>query len=398
VSAVPLREVERRIEKLQDHLRAARPPLDGALLIQNVDVYYLAGTFQSSHLIVPARGKPRLLVRRVLERARDDSPLQDVLPMTSLRDLPGHLRDLCGDPPWRLGLELDVLPVRQYRHYREILGEKVEAADVSATLLEIRAVKSEWEIERIRRASRVIARVFAEIPELLEGDRSTYELQSLFELRARNLGHPGVIRLRGLNLDCPVGYVVSGPSGAAPGHSIFPIGGRGTDPCSPAGGDFEKVRPDTPIIFDFLGCIDGYYADQSRMAVKGTLPAGAEEIYGHMQEVLRFCEENLGAGAVPSEIYRRALDLVESRGLSRGFQGPPGHAAGFLGHGIGLEVNELPVLAPKFHRPLEEGTVIAIEPKFTHPDWGVIGIENTYAVRRDRLENLTPISEAVIEG
>ncbi len=395
MSSIPPEEATRRIEALQSQLRAARPPLDAAVIIQNVDVYYFAGTYQSAHLVVPARGMPRLLVRRVIERAREDSPLEDLKPMSSLRDLPGHLRKLCGNPPWRVGFELDVLPARQFQLYQHLLGTSVDSSDVSEAVLQVRSVKSEWEIERIREASRVIARVFLEVPAFLGEDRSTYELQTLFEYRARSLGHPGVIRLRGLNLDCPMGYVVSGPSGSSPSHSIFPIGGRGIDSCAPAGGDFKGIQPDTPIILDFLGCIDGYYADQSRMAVKGTLPAEAQEIYEAMREVLRFCEKTLRAGAIPSNIYKEALALVEARGLLQGFQGLPGYAVGFLGHGIGLEVNEIPVLAPKQDKPLEAGTVLAIEPKFAHARWGVIGLESTYVVRQDHLENITPIPETV---
>jgi Xaa-Pro dipeptidase len=196
--------------------------------------------------------------------------------------------------------------------------------------------------------------------------------------------------------DCALGIVVSGPGGAVPSHSFFPIGGRGIDPSAPAGGDWEKIRRDEPIILDYLGCSAGYYADQTRMAVKGRFPAEAGEIYAAMQEVLRRCERTVRAGSVPARIYEEAVELVRTRGLGPGFLGPPGLEVGFVGHGVGLEVNETPVLAPRFERPLVAGTVIAIEPKFNHPRFGVVGLENTYLVREDGLENLTPLPETVV--
>src|SRR6185503_12250095 len=144
------------------------------------------------------------------------------------------------------------------------------------------------------------------------------------------------------------------------------------------------------------GCSAGYYADQTRMAVKGRLGAGPRKIYETMQEVLRHCERTIRAGSVPARVYSEVVGLVESRGLSRGFMGPPGQAVGFIGHGVGLEVNESPVLAPKFEKPLPAGTVLAIEPKFIDPGLGVVGLENTYVVRPDGLENLTPIPEDIL--
>ena len=396
MSNLPPEEAARRVQALQALLRAADPPLDAALLAQNVGVYYFAGTFQSCHLVVPAEGAPRLLVRKVLERAREDTPLADPRPMTSLRDLPGHLEELCGPPPWRVGLELDVQAARQVETYRSVLGPSAEIADASEAVMEVRSVKSEWEIERIREASRLMARALADLPIFLEEDISTYELQALLECRAKTLGHPGFIRMRGMNAECSVAIVVSGPGGAVPSHTFFPIGGRGVDPSAPLGGDLEKIRRDTPIIVDCLGCSRGYYADQTRMAVKGKFPAEATPILAGMGEVLRLCERIIRPGVAPSRVYAEALALVEAKGLAKGFQGLPGHSVGFIGHSVGLEVNEAPVLAPKFERPIRAGTVFAIEPKFTHPRHGVIGLENTYVVREDRLENLTPIPEAVV--
>ena len=376
-------------------MAAMAEPLDAVVLVQNVDIYYFAGTYQTCHLLIPRSGEPRLLVRRVFYRAKQDSPLGDVKEFRSLKDLPGEIESLCGPRPWRIGMELDVLPARTLDHYRGIFGESVSIRDASEAVLRVRSVKSEWELSRIREASSVVAKVFASLPEFLEDDLSTHQLQAILDCRIRLAGHPGIVRMRGFNIECSLGTVVSGPTGAAPSPSVFPVGGTGIDLAWPSGGDGERIRPDTPILCDYLGCEGGYYADQTRVAVKGRLTDEAGKIYAAMFEILRHCERTVRVGSIPSRVYVEAVAMARDAGFATGFMGLSGHAVPFVGHAVGLEVNETPVLAPKFDEPLPAGTVLAIEPKFTHPELGVIGLENTYVVRADRLECLTPLPETV---
>ncbi len=398
MTAIPEAEILSRLRSLQARLAAASPPVDAAIILQSTDLYYFAGTMQSCHLLVPREGRPRLLVRKVIERARADSPLEDLRPMTSLKALPDELRSLCGPPPWRLGMELDVLPVQLFNQYLALLGGQgpVECADISGPILEIRSVKSEWEIDQIRRAARINDRLYQDLPELLGENLTTGELQAVLDARARLAGHLGVARMRGFNMECLIGVVVSGPSGAAPGHGQFPIGGTGPHPALPLGGGAKKIERDRPVVFDYLANAAGYHHDQTRMAVIGRLPREAERIYGEMQGLMRLVEKRLVPGAIPSQIFEEALARVKERGLEAGFLGPPGYAVGFVGHGLGLEVNETPVLARRFDAPLAAGTVLAVEPKFTHAELGVIGLENTYVVKAGQPENLSLSPEEVL--
>jgi Xaa-Pro aminopeptidase len=393
---VPRQEIQRRLESLQARLAAADPPLDAAIVVQGVDLYYFAGTLQTSHLLVPRSGEPRLLVRKVLERARQDSPLADIRPFTSLKGLPQELAALCGPPPWRIGMELDVLPANALDVYRRLLGGACEIRDVSEALLGIRAVKSAWEIDEIRRSARINERIYGALGELVERGLSTHELQGRLNAVAHAAGHIGLVRMRGFNLETLLGIVVSGPTGAMPGHSQFPIGGLGPHPALAAGGDAAPIRDGVPIIVDYLANANGYHHDQSRMAVLGGMPPQAERIYESMRGILRRIERVLAPGAIPSRIYQEALDEAAAAGLADGFLGPPGLAVPFVGHATGLEVNETPVLARGFDAPLVEGHVLAVEPKFTHPEFGVIGVENTYAVRRQGAENLSQTPEDVV--
>ncbi len=400
MTAVPRAELDRRLAALRDRMQASDPPsnpqIDAALVIQNVDLYYLSGTMQTAHLLVPAAAEPRLLVRQVLDRAREDSALDDVRPMKSLRELRGHLEETCGSGPWRVGMELDVVPAATVSLYAKVLGDGVEIVDVSRAILACRAAKSEWEIGELRRSAEIQCELLATIGEYLAGDVSTYDLTALLDGRSRLLGHCGAIRLRGLNAECGIGVIVSGEAGAVPGHSVFPIGGAGTHAAAPGGGVREKIADDTPVIIDYLVNATGYHADCTRMAVRGTFPDEAAEILDAMHRAMRFAEEYVRAGVAPSAVYDALIEFAADAGYADGFMGRPGFQVRFVGHSVGLEVDEAPVLAPRFDEPLVVGNTLAIEPKFTHPRFGVVGLENTYAVREDGIELLTTFPEDVV--
>jgi Xaa-Pro aminopeptidase len=104
----------------------------------------------------------------------------------------------------------------------------------------------------------------------------------------------------------------------------------------------------------------------------------------------------LRPGAVPSALYAAAEEMATAAGLAEHFMGAGGERVRFLGHGVGMEIDELPILAPGFDQPLEEGNVVAIEPKFVFPGRGAVGIENMYAVTASGFETLTTAPEELI--
>ncbi len=397
--SVPAAEIDRRVRAVQDELAREDSPVDLLLVVQKADLFYLSGTVQQCHLALPAEGSPRLLVRKVLETAEADSPIRDIVPLRSFRELPGHVRDLCGEPPWRIGMELDVLPVDLWRTYRGVFGDDAEIVDCSPQLLAVRSRKSEWELDQFRDAARIHPLLFADpLLRLLAADVSPYDLQVRLEAEARALGHCGLVRLRGLDVETGIGIAVSGPDGAVPSNSMFPIGGTGPHAWVSHGGTRAPLRRDVPIILDFLMSTTGYHVDCSRMAVRGAFPDRAATILERIGDLLRGMESRLRAGVRPSEIYRSAVEEGTAAGLGSGFMGPPGYQVNFVGHGVGLEVNELPVIGPRSNRPLQAGNVIALEPKYTDPEYGVIGIENTYVVNENGAEKLTTATEAVVGG
>ena len=399
MSSVPEVEINRRLRAVQNALAGSEPSVDLLLVVQKADLYYLSGTVQQCHMALPVEGSPRLLVRKVHKIAQGDSPLTDIIQMDSFRELPHHVKHLCGEPPWRIGMELDVLPVALWRTYQNIFGKDAEIVDCSPEILAVRSRKSAWEIEQFHDAARIHPLLFDDpLRRLLKLELSPYDLQTQLEAEARRLGHCGVVRLRGLDAETGIGISVSGPEGSVPSNSMFPIGGSGPHAWVSHGGNRSPIVRDTPIILDFLMSTTGYHVDCSRMAVKGTFPDRAASILARISDLLRHMENRLTVGMQPSEIYRLAIDEAKATGLEDGCMGLPGNKGRFVGHGVGLEVNELPVIGPRSNEPLASGNVIALEPKYTDPEYGVIGLENTYLVTENGPRELTTAPESVVVG
>jgi Xaa-Pro dipeptidase len=383
-------EIERRVGAFQAALRD--DGLAGALVVQDVDLYYLAGTAQSAHLVVPAEGEPVLLVRKTYERAREESPLERVEPLRSLRELPTALAS-AGLGGGRLGLELDVLPAASYLGYARRL-ERFELADCSGALRRVRAVKSTWELARIRAAAEMLSNVTEWMARHARPGMTEVELAAELERELRLAGHQGVIKFRGFNQELFYGSVLAGPSGAVPGATETPIVGPGPNLAVSKGASHRPIRVGEPILVDLAGAFDGYLADQTRTFSLGRLDRRFVEAYEAAREVLHRVADDVRPGVTGAALYDRALELAGDRD---GFMGIGEERVSVVGHGFGLEIDELPLLARGWDEPLEGAMVFALEPKFLFPGQGAVGIENSYLVTGEGAERLTSAPEELVE-
>ncbi|MDQ3994097.1 MAG: Xaa-Pro peptidase family protein [Actinomycetota bacterium] len=387
---VPRVEIEARIGVFQEALRSAG--FGGALVVQDVDVFYLSGTAQSAHLVVPADGEPVLFVRKTLSRAREESPLERVEPLRSLHELSAALGS-CGLERGRLGLELDVVPAALYLQYVHRL-DSFELDDCSQILRRIRARKSAWELEQIRRAAAMLSYVDRWVADTLREGMTEIELAAELERLLRREGHQGLIRFRGFNQDIFYGSVLAGPSAAVPGATETPIVGPGPNVAVSKGASPRPIGRGEPLIIDFCGAWEGYLADQTRTFSLGRLDPKFREAYEAARGILHRVAAEARATIPPSALYERAVELADERD---GFMGLGEERVSFVGHGFGLEIDELPVLMPGSDEPLLDGMVFALEPKFLFPGEGAVGIENSYAVTADGVEQLTSAPEELIE-
>lgn len=382
-------EVMQRIRTMQTRLAAKE--LDGALFIFPIDVYYFTGTRQTSTLWIPVEGEPLLLVRKSLVRAREESPIEDIRPFPSSKEFP----DLISDRVKKIGFTFDVAPVQQLNFYSKLLSG-CEFVDISALYREQRSVKSPWELEQMHASGDRLCEVFAQVPQFLRPGMREIDLAAEFECRLRKAGSEGLVRMRAFNQELAQGLAVSGRYAGQPGFFDGPITGRGLSAASPQGASTEVIENNVPIVMDFTGTFNGYLVDMTRMFVIGSLGPELLHAFKTALEIQAYVAENLKPGNICETLFAGAVEMADKAGVGKNFMGSPGENAKFVGHGVGLELDEFPALAQGFKVPLQAGQVIAVEPKFVLPGLGVIGIENNFAVGNNGGVRITKLSDDIV--
>jgi len=391
---IPKEELENRLTKLRRGME--KEGIEALLAVQKMDYYYLSGTTQDGLLFVPLEGKPLLMVRREVERARVESPLEEVLELKSVRELPSLIHNRWGRLPQTLGLELDVLPVRDYFRYQDLFPG-TRFMDAAPVIRDIRKIKSPFEIELIRVAGDIGKKVYQEAREILKEGMTEIEFGGLLEAAAKRHGHEGLLRVRSLNYEAYTWHVLTGPSGGIVSQSDSPMGGLGLSPAFPVGASLRVMRAHEPILVDFGTCYHGYQADETRMFSIGEMGEKFFDAYNACREIHDAVLDETGPGADCEAIFQKSLRLAEKLGYSDSYLGPPGLQTRFIAHGIGLELNEFPFLAQGQSYPLEEGMTFAVEPKIVFPGEGSVGLENTVVVTRDGYEILTPLEQDIFQ-
>jgi Xaa-Pro aminopeptidase len=389
----PKSELDARIEKFQRLL--AENGFDGALVLQNTDLFYFAGTIQQSHLYIPGEGLPLLMTRRSFPRARQESALERVAPLASPREVPRLLQEYGYALPKRLGLELDVLPTNLYLGYHEIFAD-AELRDASPLIRSVRAVKSAYELAATRRAARIGEKVMRAMPELLVEGISEIELAGKMEAIARGAGHQGLTRFRLWNNEMFYGHLMAGRSATQSSYLSSPTGGRGQYPAFPQGSSRHKIRRGEPVLFDYVLVSDGYIVDQTRVFSIGALPAKLLRAHDAMVEIQDAVARAAVPGITGAELFQIAREMARTRGYGDHIGGNGNDQITFVGHGVGLEMDEYPFLAQGQTMPLEAGMVVAIEPKVTFADAGTVGIENTYVVTERGAKRITRGGDEVV--
>ncbi|KLU61502.1 putative peptidase [Peptococcaceae bacterium CEB3] len=374
---VPSFELQVRVARLQDHLRAQG--IDGALLVQRADTLYYSGTAQNVHLYIPQAGRPLVLAYRDFARAQAESSW-GVVPLTGLSKLPEFIAGAGNPLPNVLGLEFDVLPVSQFERYRRLWPEAA-FRDISAAIRHQRAVKSDWELERLKEAAEIYPQLLIYARGVLRPGMTELELEGLLEGKARALGHGGFVRTRGFGSEFHFGAVTAGARAAVAGAFDGPVVGAGLSPEHPGGASVAGIAEGEPIIVDTVSVVRGYQIDQTRMFVLGRLSPELTEAYRVACEIEERLRRLLVPGRVAGQVYEEVLTWVkDNTPYAENFMGFAHSRVSFVGHGVGLELDELPTISRGAKDTLVPGMVIAIEPKFVFPGVGVVGIEDTVLV------------------
>ena len=364
--------------------------IDAALITCNANLIYTYGCVVSGYLYLPLHSPALLFFKRPNNITGEHS-----FPIRKPEQIVDILKEKGLPLPTKLMLEGDELP---YTEYVRLAGLFPDAEVVNGTPLirQARSVKTAIEIEMFRRSGAAHTKAYEQIPSVYQPGMTDRQLSVEIERLMRLEGCLGIFRVFGQSMEIFMGSLLAGDNAAVPSPYDFALGGKGLDPSLPGGVSGTLLQAGQCFMVDMGGNFYGYMGDMSRVFSIGKLP---EQAYAAHQTCLEIQEEIVAMakpGTVCEDMYNKAIEIVTKAGFADYFMGVD-QKAKFIGHGIGLEINEMPVLAPRMKQELEPGMVFALEPKIVLPGIGPVGIENSWAVTTDGLEKLTLCKEEIIE-
>jgi Xaa-Pro aminopeptidase len=291
-------------------------------------------------------------------------------------------------------MELDVLPVNLYFRYFDAL-KPTEIIDIWPSVQAVRAVKSGYEIDLMKEVASLSDFMVDIGRENMREGLTDIELSSMVEGAARARGHQGFVRTRAFNQEVYWGHLISGPDAADPAFVDGTTGGHGLSNAFPQGSGWRSIGRHEPVIFDLCACMYGYCMDQTRTLSMGSLPDKLDNAYSVALEIQQKVGEKIQCGVSLDELFSEAQNIAESHRLGEHFMGYGKQRIGYCGHGVGLELDELPVIRKGDKALLSSGMVIALEPKFHFPNEGVVGVEDTFVVMDKGSQKLTSASYVV---
>ena len=380
-----------RLERLQASLRDRG--WRAALVMQPRDLYYYAGTAQPANLWVPDEGDAVLFTRRVHELAREATWIDRTVPASGFGQMARALADLglAPGPGEVLGVEQDVLPYRLVESLKKRL-EGVELENVSPIILEQRLVKDEGEISLIREAVELWKRGHEAILETLAVGATEHEVAAAMENAARLGGGDGMVWPRRWDSYLPAGGIVaSGPNAWVVSGEAMTVTGVGMSQALPWGPSPRRLEAGDLVVVDFCISYEGYHCDMTRTYCLGEPNDGQRDLWERLLDLHLRVVDRVRPGVTGEELYLYAEGLAKEQGLAENFMGVGSSRGSYIGHSIGLELDEWPVLGEGSHAPLPAGAVVTIEPKFMVPGVGAVMVEDDLLLTPEGHEVLTTL-------
>ena len=381
-------ELELKWRRIQQAMR--QEEADGCLLTMNMNLYYVSGQVFNGYFYLPAEGRPYWFVKRLTVPETNQ-----VHVIRKPEQIPDFFRDLNLAMPRKLLLEADELSYNEYIRLQHVFRAEA-TGNASALIRHIRMIKTPWEIEQMRISARRHEAVYREIPACYRPGMRDVELQIEIEKRMRMHGSLGYFRAFGSNMDIFMGSLLAGENAGEPSPFDFALGGTGMHASGPLGANGTLLEEGTTVMADMSGNYTAYQTDMTRVFSIGKLPDRAYRVHRVALEIQARMERTAKPGVPCAELYRDALAMAGQEGLEDCFMGTRFQAK-FVGHGVGLEINELPVLTTRSKDILQPGMTFAFEPKFVLAGIGAVGIENTFLVTDSGVEKMTLLDENIIE-
>lgn len=387
--SVPKEEIEVRITRLQERLQASR--FDGAFLAQRVDIYYFSGSQDADYMFIPARGLASVFYSVEPSNNRCETGKCKSYLIDEPRDIGKILGNSNKAGAQLIGLELDCISFLEFQIYREFFGGD-DFFDVSPLVLDLRAKKSGWELERMKEAASVSVRVFEAIKSLLRPGIREMELAAKAEAYAQICGESFIdIRVRDYKTEGYPWHVLSGYSGGMIGLLDSPASGSGTSAAFPCGAGYKTIQANEPVMVDFAYELNGYHVDETRMFSIGSMPDDAMRASEAAIEIHNSVLERAMPGTKTGDLFDYSVAKARELGYESTYLGPEEYQVSFVGHGIGAELIERPLIAKGRDDVLEPGMTFALEPKIVFKDRFMAGVESVVAVTEDGYELISHV-------
>lgn len=381
------KELKLRWNKIQQNMSDVHA--DGLLICDNVNLYYVSGRIFRGYCYIPVKREPIFFVRRPLGLNGTQ-----VVYIRKPEEIGEYLQKNGIAFPDKLLLESDSISYSDYKRYETIFTPK-EILNGTALLRRCRSIKTPYEIDLIRRSGELHAKAYETIPSLYRKGMTDLEFSIELEHECRKLGSLGIFRIFGQSMEIFMGSVLAGDNADTPSPYDFAMGGAGLDVSLPVGCNGTVLTEGMSLMVDMGGNFTGYMTDMTRTYAIGSVQELALKAHETSIAIHQAIAAKARPGVAAKDLYELAAEMANHAGLSDYFMGHR-QKAGFIGHGVGIEINEAPVLAPRSRDILAEGMVFALEPKFVIPGTGALGIENTYVVTADGVEKLTIFEEELI--
>ncbi|MEG0770859.1 MAG: M24 family metallopeptidase [Clostridia bacterium] len=379
-----------KIEQQQRTLKVAnllqKQNISAVIICSNVNLLYVFGEIFNGYGIITATGKNILLTKSEIKNAVYFNKPKEIIEIARENGLEID-NTICFDD--------EFMTASDYLFLSSCFKDYIISTNTKIFRL-ARMIKTDFEVEQILFSAKTNDRVYKEIPNFYKKHMTDIELQVAIESYSRSLGHLGIFRTFGGKMECFMGSLLAGDNASSPSPFDFALGGKGSSVSLPIGASGNEILPNQTIMVDLSGNVNGYLSDMSRTFYIGTLPNIAYKAYEVSEEIHHKCCELMEKKAPCSELWNVSLEIAEKNNLTKYFMGNKKQAK-FVGHGLGLEINELPVLTAKDTTLLQNGMVIALEPKFAIPGVGAIGNEDTYLICKSGYIRLTAASRELIK-
>jgi Xaa-Pro dipeptidase len=390
---VPSSELENRLKKFRAIMDVQNPEWEMAALFSKINLYYLTGTMQEGMLLIPRNDEAVLWVRRSYERAVNESFFPVIKPMDSFKDAALSYPHM----PTSVHIETEFIPIAFLQRFQKYFPVK-NILSLDLQIASIRAVKSQFEIGLMKRSGELHRHVLEDwVPRILHEGMSEVDLAGELYAEMLHQGHHGVARFGMFDTEVVLGHIAFGESSLYPTSFNGPGGNYGMGPAVPGIGNRKTTLRKGDLVFIDIGFgIEGYHTDKTETYVFGKEPEEAVILEHRVcVDIQDRMAEQLRPGAIPSAIYENIMNSLNPDFL-RNFMGFGNRQVKFLGHGIGLVIDEIPVIARGFDAPLQENMVLALEPKKGIENFGMVGIENTFIVTPEGGQCITGYSKGLI--